>query len=259
MISLSTKRSPVGNEPFGSVPLFAPTRLCSYICRMPSMADRLSQISNVHMSSLRDFRRALKQGHDEFHVVGAALVGPRAESLPCGFLLVANRCAYFREGAFRQRRQPLLQGKFAAFMMLCFGRLDAEKGWTKQPCWSRTLQLRRVKERGERANIDNATVLLLNHMPGEVWPAQFIRICATPNVRQTVASSSFKLSWLDTSQVIASDCRPSASMSWLAATYQFGAAPGRDHICATSCQPTSQGQPNAAGSTNHDCRFITEV
>src|SRR5580693_5822363 len=51
-----------------------------------------------------------------------------------------------------------------------------------------------------------------------VWPAQFKRICTLPNVRQAASSNAFRLSLLVTSQVTGSDFRPSATISWLAAS-----------------------------------------
>jgi glucuronate isomerase len=94
--------------------------------------DRLSQASNVHISSLQDFLRALKQRHDEFHVEGGRLSDHGLDRCHTDFCSERTAARIFEKVRSGRVVSPGEQRKFAAFMMLYFGHLDAEKGWTKQ-------------------------------------------------------------------------------------------------------------------------------
>ncbi len=94
--------------------------------------ERLAAASGVEISNLPRFLDALKQRHDAFHEIGARLsdhglahcyAEPATEQTAADIFdrARAGRAADAREFA-----------GFASYLMLFFGRLDAEKGWTKQ-------------------------------------------------------------------------------------------------------------------------------
>ena len=94
--------------------------------------DRLSKIANVDVQNLSTLLQVLQSRHDYFHSLGCRLSDHglnHCYANPCTDRAAAAIFAKAREG------QPVSEeehGQFASFMMLFFGRLDAEKGWTKQ-------------------------------------------------------------------------------------------------------------------------------
>ncbi len=94
--------------------------------------DRLSKIANVDVRTLDTLLQALQSRHDFFHSLGCRLSDHglnHCYANPCTDRAAAAIFAKAREG------QPISEDEhdqFASFMMLFFGRLDAEKGWTKQ-------------------------------------------------------------------------------------------------------------------------------
>lgn len=97
-----------------------------------SWVDRLAQASNVAIRTLRDFLDAVKRRHDAFHEAGCRLSDHglvHCFSTPCSDGEAGQIFEKVRSG---NSACPEDQEKFASFMMLFFGRLDAEKGWTKQ-------------------------------------------------------------------------------------------------------------------------------
>ena len=120
----------------GCIQRFGPTRRCWWISRRLSMLGSGSwkQRARWRLRSLADFLDALRERHDVFHAHGRAALGPRLErsalsnaaedrsrggsSTPCPARRASAECS--------------CANKFAQLMMLFFGRLDAEKGWTKQ-------------------------------------------------------------------------------------------------------------------------------
>jgi glucuronate isomerase len=94
--------------------------------------DRLERASNVTVSSLRDFLDALKQRHDFFHEHGGRLSDhglPYCHATPC---TETQAGVIFAKTRSDRAATPAEHEQFASFLMLFFGRLDAEKGWTKQ-------------------------------------------------------------------------------------------------------------------------------
>ena len=94
--------------------------------------DRLSKIANVDVQNLSTLLQVLQSRHDYFHSLGCRLSDHglnHCYANPCTDRAAAAIFAKAREG------QPVSEeehDQFASFMMLFFGRLDAEKGWTKQ-------------------------------------------------------------------------------------------------------------------------------
>lgn len=93
---------------------------------------RLAQSSNIDITSLPTFLDALKQRHDFFHSMGGRLSDHginAAFAEPCTY---PEAVEIFHQARACVAVAPDLQAKWASFLMLFFGHLDAEKGWTKQ-------------------------------------------------------------------------------------------------------------------------------
>ncbi len=94
--------------------------------------EKLSQAANLEVRNPETFLQALRSRHDYFHSLGCRLSDHGLDHCyaePCSERAAAAIFSKAREGqsiALDERIQ------FASFMMLSFGRLDAEKGWTKQ-------------------------------------------------------------------------------------------------------------------------------
>jgi len=94
--------------------------------------DRLAEAANMEIRNFDDFLEAIRRRHDYFHSMGCRLSDHGLEycySDPCPHATA--------ERIFEEVRQdkPATQEDFelfASYMMHFFGRLDAEKGWTKQ-------------------------------------------------------------------------------------------------------------------------------
>jgi glucuronate isomerase len=93
---------------------------------------RLEEASNTDIRSLQHFLDALKQRHDHFHARGARLSDhglAHCYTTPCSEEEAAR---IFDKTRSDTQVTPEEHEKFASRLMLFFGRLDAEKGWTKQ-------------------------------------------------------------------------------------------------------------------------------
>lgn len=94
--------------------------------------DRLAEASNVEVRNLIDLLDALRQRHDYFHKMGGRLSDHGINTCysdPCPDATAASIFTKVRDG---HAADPDDRALFASYMMLFFGRLDAEKGWTKQ-------------------------------------------------------------------------------------------------------------------------------
>jgi len=93
---------------------------------------RLAKVSNVDVTGFPRFLDALKQRHDFFHSMGCRLSDHGLNAA------LSHPCSDERAGEIFERARAFIaatpeeQAQFASFLMLYFGRLDAEKGWTKQ-------------------------------------------------------------------------------------------------------------------------------
>ena len=97
-----------------------------------SWVDKLSAAANVEIRDLKTFLTALRKRHDDFHSLGCRLSDHglnHCYATPCSERMAA---AIFTKARERQSITQDEHTQFASFMMLFFGRLDAEKGWTKQ-------------------------------------------------------------------------------------------------------------------------------
>ena len=117
---------------------------------------RLERASNVAVSTFRDFLDALKQRHDFFHLHGARLSDhglAHCYATPCTERQAEAIFAKARAGSAATKAE---QEQFASLLMLFFGRLDAERGWTKQLHLGalRNVNTRAVREAGTDSGFD---------------------------------------------------------------------------------------------------------
>jgi len=94
--------------------------------------DRLERASNTEIRTLSTFLDALKQRHDLFHKHGGRLSDHGLDhcySEPCS---QSDATAIFDKTRKGHAAAPEEHEGFASFLMIFFGRLDAEKNWTKQ-------------------------------------------------------------------------------------------------------------------------------
>lgn len=94
--------------------------------------DQLGAAANVEISSLAALLDALKRRHDFFHEMGGRLSDHGLNHCYSDFCTEAAAAKIFAKARGGKAATPAEQARFAAFLMLYFGRLDAEKGWTKQ-------------------------------------------------------------------------------------------------------------------------------
>lgn len=93
---------------------------------------RLSEAANKDVTDFQSFLDALKARHDVFHAHGCRLSDHGINvcfAEPC---TEEEAAEIFGRARSFQAAGPEEQAQFASFLMLFFGRLDAENGWTKQ-------------------------------------------------------------------------------------------------------------------------------
>jgi glucuronate isomerase len=94
--------------------------------------EQLSRVADTEVRDLKSFLDALRRRHDSFHAVGCRLSDHGLEhcyATPCADEAAAG---IFSKALAGQSVTPDERTQFASFLMLFFGHLDAEKGWTKQ-------------------------------------------------------------------------------------------------------------------------------
>ena len=94
--------------------------------------DRLAAVANVHIAGFADFTNALAKRHRDFHDAGGRLSDhglPHCYGSPCTEAAASRIFDRARSG---QAATGSEHEQFASYLMLFFGHLDAEKGWTKQ-------------------------------------------------------------------------------------------------------------------------------
>lgn len=94
--------------------------------------NKLEAASNVSIRSLANLVDAITKRHDYFHSLGCRLSDHGLERCHASFCTDAEAAAIFDKARAGKAATMEEQDKFATFMMLLFGRLDAGKGWTKQ-------------------------------------------------------------------------------------------------------------------------------
>ena len=120
------------NLPTRVFPAFRPDKALAIDAEFQPWMEKLSKIANVEVRNLETFLQALQSRHDSFHSLGCRLSDhglSHCYATPCSERAAAAIFAKAREGQSMTAEE---RTQFASFMMLFFGRLDAEKGWTKQ-------------------------------------------------------------------------------------------------------------------------------
>ena len=94
--------------------------------------NRLSATAKIPIAEFADFLRALDKRHQDFHDIGGRLSDhglAYCYASPCTDVEAA---AIFHRTRSGQAAPPVEHEQFASNLMLFFGRLDAQRGWTKQ-------------------------------------------------------------------------------------------------------------------------------
>jgi len=144
---------------FRVLPTFRPDQALSFAepKEFNSWLAQLEQASNIDISFFKDFLSALKQRHDFFHTNGCRLSDhglKRCYSATCSETQAAAVFDKARGGKspFEEESEQL-----SSYLMLFFGRLDSEKGWTKQLHIgaARNVNTRRLRELGPDKGFDS--------------------------------------------------------------------------------------------------------
>jgi glucuronate isomerase len=119
--------------------------------------DKLAEVSHIEIGRVVDFLDALRQRHSYFHQMGSRLSDHGLDHCFADFCSQATAAAVFDKARTGQPASPEEHSRFASFMMLFFGQLDAEKGWTKQLHLGarRSANSRRLKELGPDTGYDS--------------------------------------------------------------------------------------------------------
>jgi len=94
--------------------------------------DRLGAAANVDIRNLAALLDALGKRHDFFHSLGCRLSDHGLNTCFADFSSDAEAAAIFDRARGGSAAGEVDFRKFATYVMLHFGRLDAAKGWTKQ-------------------------------------------------------------------------------------------------------------------------------
>jgi glucuronate isomerase len=144
---------------FSVFPTFRPDRAFTVdtLEEFTPWLGQLESASNIAISSLSDFLRALEKRHDYFHAQGGRLSDhglKRCCDTPCSEQEASAIFTKARAGASATKEET---EKFASYLLLFFGRLDAEKGWTKQLHVGalRNVNMRRTRELGTDKGFDS--------------------------------------------------------------------------------------------------------
>jgi glucuronate isomerase len=119
--------------------------------------ERLALVSNTEIQHLPDFVSALRKRHDFFHSLGGRLSDHGLNHAFGDFPTEHEAARIFGRARGGHAATHTEHSQFAAHMMLIFGRLDAEKGWTKQMHLGarRNNNTRRFKEMGADTGWDS--------------------------------------------------------------------------------------------------------
>lgn len=94
--------------------------------------DKLAAAANVEIKNLQSLLDALRARHDFFHEMGARVSDHGLNVCFADFCTQKEAAAIFDAARKGSAASPADQRRFATFLMVFFGALDAEKGWTKQ-------------------------------------------------------------------------------------------------------------------------------
>ena len=94
--------------------------------------DRLAKTANVHIAQLNDLLDALRKRHQAFHDSGGRLSDHGLDQAYAAECSDAQAKTIFDKARAGKGAAPDEREAFASYIMVFLGRLDAEKGWTKQ-------------------------------------------------------------------------------------------------------------------------------
>jgi glucuronate isomerase len=100
--------------------------------RFNPWVNQLEAAANISIATLGNLVDALRQRHDYFHQMGGRLSDHGLNTPFADFPSDAEAAAIFARARGGQAATPAEYVRFASYLMLLFGRMDAEKGWTKQ-------------------------------------------------------------------------------------------------------------------------------
>lgn len=118
----------------GVFPTFRPDRVLEIdlTAQFNGWVDKLASVSNIDIVKFGDLLAALKNRHDYFHEVGCRLSDHGINSCYADFCDEAVAAAIFDKARGGKPVTPSEQRQFATFLMVYFGRLNAEKSWAMQ-------------------------------------------------------------------------------------------------------------------------------
>lgn len=119
--------------------------------------DKLGAVSGIDCGNLAGFLAALTSRHEFFHSLGARLSDHGLTAVPAEDFTEAGVARAFDEARAGRLVGPEAAAGFRSWLMLFFGRLDAEKGWTKQLHLGalRNTNARRRRELGPDTGFDS--------------------------------------------------------------------------------------------------------
>lgn len=94
--------------------------------------DLLERSVGAHIESLDDFLGALRGRHDAFHAMGCRLSDHGLDRCYAEECIESEAASIFARARRGIAAESAEFNQFASYMMRFFGRLDAEKNWTKQ-------------------------------------------------------------------------------------------------------------------------------
>lgn len=94
--------------------------------------DRLGAVADVEVAKLGDLLEALRKRHQHFHQMGCRLSDHGLPYCYVQFCAERDAAAIFERARSGHEVTASEQEQFASYLMLFFGHLDAERGWTKQ-------------------------------------------------------------------------------------------------------------------------------
>ena len=94
--------------------------------------DKLAQTADVHIARLSDLLDALRKRHQAFHDIGGRLSDHGLDQCYAADCTDAEAQAIFAKARGGNPATADEREAFASYVMVYFGQLDAEKGWTKQ-------------------------------------------------------------------------------------------------------------------------------
>jgi len=94
--------------------------------------DKLAALTGEACDSLDSFKNAIRQRHDFFHSVGGRLSDHGLTAMDTETATDSEAAGIFDKARTKQALTAADITRFRSYLMLYFGQLDAEKGWTKQ-------------------------------------------------------------------------------------------------------------------------------